>query len=68
MIQNDDGVVDDPDIFEIVVDELVNPLSKYIILKKIVSAQGSNIFVYDNSNSVNVVANEVAIGAYSPIR
>ena len=63
--QNDDGVVDDPDIFEIVVDELVNSLSKYIILKKIVSAQGSNIFVYDNSNSVNVVANEVAIGAYS---
>lgn len=63
--KNDDGVVDDPDIFENVVDELVNPLQKYIILKKTNSAQSSNIFVYDNSNSVKIVATETDIGAYS---
>ena len=63
--QNDDGVVDDPDIFENVVDELTNSLDKYIILKKTVSAQNSNIFVFDKTNDVRVVATELDIGAYS---
>ena len=63
--QNDDGVVDDPDLFENIVNEQVNSLDKYVFLKKIVSSQGSNIFVYDNSGSINVVQNEVSIGAFS---
>jgi len=63
--QNDDGVVDDPDLFENVVNEQVNSLDKFVFLKKIVSAQGSDIFVYDNSGSVNVVQSEVSIGAFS---
>lgn len=63
--QNDDGVVDDPDLFENIVNEQVNSLDKFIFLKKIISSQGSNIFVYDNSSSINVVQNEVSIGAFS---
>jgi len=63
--ENNDGIIDDPDIFENLVAPQTNSSSKYIFQKKIQSNQGSEIFVYDNANSVRVVPNESSIGAYS---
>ena len=63
--ENNDGIIDDPDIFENLVAPLTNSSSKYIFQKKILSNQGSEIFVYDNTNFVKVVPNEASIGAYS---
>ena len=63
--ENNDGIIDDPDIFENLVDPNTNSSSKYIFQKKILSNQGSEIFVYDNTKFVRVVPNEASIGAYS---
>lgn len=63
--ENNDGIIDDPDIFENLVDPNTNRSSKYIFQKKILSNQGSEIFVYDNTKFVKVVSNEASIGAYS---
>ena len=70
---NDDGSVDDPDVFDIIVDENVNPLTKYIILKKVNSEQGYSKYNYygtgvtsDRATGSNVVIvnTESEIGSF----
>ncbi len=63
---NDDGSVDDPDIFDNVVAPLTNPLTKYIFLKKVLTDQGfSKYNYYDQGSSIIVKNTETEIGAYS---
>jgi len=63
---NDDGSIDDPDVFDVVVDPLTNANTKYIFLKKASSDQGFSKYNYYNAgNSIKVVATETEIGAYS---
>lgn len=63
---NDDGSIDDPDVFDVVVAPLTNTNTKYIFLKKANSDQGFSKFNYYNAgNTIKVVTTEVEIGAYS---
>ena len=63
---NDDGSIDDPDVFDVVVAPLTNTNTKYIFLKKANSDQGFSKFNYYNAgNTIQVVTTEVEIGAYS---
>ena len=63
---NDDGSVDDPDIFDNVVAPQTNSATKYIFLKKESSDQGfSKYNYYSQGSSINVVTTETEIGAYS---
>ncbi len=63
---NDDGSIDDPDIFDVIVAPLTNPETKYIFLQKISSDQGFFKYnYYAGGSDINVVATETAIGAYS---
>ena len=59
--QNDDGVIDDPDIFENLV-----PEDKIIFLKKINSGVDSEIFVYDSNTVVKTVNTETEIDPNNP--
>ena len=65
--EDDDGVVDNPEIFEELVSETVNPLDKLIFLKKITTVDGVNDFVYVSKDSigVRVFDNKAGIGALS---
>ena len=63
---NDDGSVDDPDIFDNVVDPLTNSSKKYIFLKKESTDEGFSKYNYYNQGStINIVSTETEIGAYS---
>lgn len=62
---NDDGSVDDPDIFDIIVQPNNLPLTKYVFLKKANSDQGFAKFNYYNEGSkIYVVNTESEIGSY----
>lgn len=64
--QNDDGSIDDPDLFDVIVAPATNPLQKYVFLKRERSNQGFSKFnYYAQSADVNVVNTETEIGAYS---
>jgi len=52
---DDDGVVDDPDIFDVVVDEETNSTTKYIFLKKNLTSDGVEDFNYVSQDSINVI-------------
>ena len=43
---DDDGVVDDPELFDIIVDDTENPLDKYVVLERQVSNDGVLDYVY----------------------
>lgn len=64
---DDDGVVDDPQIFEEIVDETTNPTEKYIFLRKMKSSDGVEDFNYVSNNTlkINIKQNQTAVGAYS---
>ncbi len=64
---DDDGISDDPDLFDQLVNESVNPLTKFIFQKKYITTDGVEDFKYfDNSdNTILVRTNEAAIGAPS---
>ena len=63
---NDDGSIDDPDIFDAVVAPLTNASTKYIFLKKESSDQGFNKYNYYNAGTaIRTVTTETEIGAYS---
>jgi hypothetical protein len=51
---DDDGVVDDPEVFDEIVNEDVNPLTKFVFLKKLTSADGVNDYVYVSKDEINV--------------
>jgi len=52
---DDDGVVDDPDIFEVVVDEQTNTTNKYIFLQKNITSDGVEDFNYVTQDTINVI-------------
>ena len=52
---DDDGVVDNPDIFANVVNETVNPTEKYIFQEKITTTDGVEDFVYVDKNDISVI-------------
>ena len=64
---DDDGVVDDPEIFVEIVKELVNPNTKYIFQEKYLTSDGVEDFRYikNTNNLIRIVESEVAIGAFS---
>ena len=64
---DDDGVVDDPDIFDVIVDESINATSKYIFLRKNLTSDGVEDFNYVTQTSINVIVLESknTIGALS---
>ena len=51
---DDDGIVDNPDIFKDIVAETVNPLDKLVFLKRVVTVDGVNDYVYVSKESINV--------------
>jgi hypothetical protein len=61
---NDDGIVDDPELFEVIVDTATSPLTKYVVLEKYDVAAGQQDYRYiDNTTRiVTIMLNENAIG------
>jgi len=64
---DDDGVVDNPDLFAEIVDEETNAIDKLVILKKITTTDGVNDFVYVDKDSINlkIFTSKATIGAIS---
>lgn len=63
---DNDGVIDDPDVFDHVVAPDVSPATKYIFAKKVVENKVDN-FYYVNAEEEKIVnlASEAAVGAFS---
>ena len=51
---DDDGVVDDPDIFDTVVNEIVNPLTKYVFQQKFTTTDGVEDFNFVSATSLGI--------------
>ena len=64
---DDDGVVDDPEIFDVIVDENINPLTKYVFQKKLVTTDGVEDYNYvDNAiENIRVLQGVENVGALS---
>jgi len=64
---DDDSVVDNPDIFKDIIDEGTNPDTKLVFLKQITSTEGINDFVYVSKDEINVIVltQKASIGALS---
>jgi len=56
---DDDGVVDNPDIFAEIVNETINPTDKLIFLEKTVSVDGVNDFVYVTKEYLGLTSNTI---------
>jgi len=65
--QNDDGIIDDPDIFEELVAEEINPADKLVFLQKVSSGQDSEIYVYygESASTIRTVDTEATIGSFT---
>ena len=65
--KDDDGVSDNPEVFEQIVSETVNSSTKFVFQQKYITTDGVEDFKYfDNSNNTILVkANEAAIGSPS---
>ena len=65
--KDDDGVSDNPEVFEQIVNATVNSSTKFVFQKKYITTDGVEDFKYfDNSNNTILVrANEAAIGSPS---
>ena len=48
--EDDDGVVDDPDLFDRIVDETINPKTKHVFLKKTTTLDGVEEYYYISTN------------------
>ena len=64
---DDDGIIDNPQLFEDIVEETVNPNTKYIFQEKYISSDGVEDYKYFNnsSNTIIIKQNEMDIGAWS---
>lgn len=64
---DDDGVVDDPQVFEEVVAPLSNPTKKYVFVKKFTTTDGVTDFNYISNDTLNIVVlqNKSVQGALS---
>lgn len=62
---NDDGIVDDPEIFETIVDTVTDTLTKYIVLERYNISAGQQDYRYlNNDTDVVIVLNtETAVGS-----
>ena len=65
--EDDDGIVDDPDLFDIIVNETNNPLRKFIFSEKVVSIDGVEEWFYKPNSELNVVVlqNKSSLGTTS---
>jgi len=52
--EDDDGVVDNPQLFEDIVNEEVSPLSKYVFLEKIITSDGVEDFRFISKTDLNL--------------
>ena len=64
---DDDGVVDNPEIFDEIVAETTNPQNKIIFQEKYITSDNVEDYRYfDNSTStINIVSNQASVGALS---
>ena len=64
---DDDGVVDDPNIFDTIVDETTNPLTKYIFQKKVTTTDGVEDFNYISATTLGIIvlSSEASLQALS---
>ncbi len=64
---DDDGVVDDPDIFDTIVDETTNPLTKYIFQQKVTTTDGVEDFNYVKASTIGIIVlgSETSLAALS---
>ena len=64
---DDDGVPDNPEIFNDIISEFTNTLNKIIIQKKYTTSDGVEDFKYlpNTDNEVIILQNEAAVGAFS---
>jgi hypothetical protein len=51
---DDDGVIDNPESFNQIVNELVNPVSKYVLLKKYITSDGVEDYAYISAANENI--------------
>ena len=65
---NDDGIVDNPELFEEIVDSVTSPLTKYIVLERydIAAGQQDYRYVSNDSNIVLILATEGTVGSFAP--
>lgn len=64
---DDDGIIDNPDLFDEIVAETVNAQTKYIFQKRYITSDGVEDYkFFDNSsNTIVIKQNELAIGSWS---
>ena len=64
---NDDGIVDDPELFEVIVDTITDTLTKYVVLERYDVASGQQDYRYINNDSdiVIIMSTETSIGSFS---
>jgi hypothetical protein len=65
--EDDDGVVDNPQIFEDIVNPLINPLTKYVFQKKYTTTDGVEDFNYVSAESINVQVIQAKTFGIGPI-
>jgi len=53
--EDDDGVVDDPEIFDVIVNEDANPLTKYIFQQKYLTTDGVEDYNYVSNDTLNII-------------
>jgi len=65
---NDDGIVDDPELFEVIVDTATSPLTKYIVLERYDIAAGQQDYRYisNDSDLVLILTTEGTVGSFAP--
>jgi hypothetical protein len=65
--QDDDGVIDNPQNFVDLINETINPLTKYVFLKKYTNTDGVDDFKYVSTTEegIQILASINNIGAYS---
>ena len=64
---DDDGVVDNPEIFDQIVDENTNPADKIIFQEKYITSDNVEDYRYfdNSSNTILIVQNQASVGALS---
>jgi len=53
--EDDDGVVDDPELFDVIVDEDINPLTKYIFQQKYLTTDGVEDYNYVSNDELSII-------------
>lgn len=53
---DEDGIVDDPELFDIIVNENVNEISKFVYRQKIQNIDGTEQFIYFNNDNNAIIA------------